>query len=122
MQLGLLPFLVAIMQESSKQTGVQVVQNCCQEIFVELKCVGELVRHLGRVQGGIEERIIAIKFPNLPDTVDPLKEDWAPLFIVVFVITVANTLAKLVAEAQPFFLYQNLQAHIIIINIIITHR
>ena len=46
-QLGLLPFLVAIMQESSKQTGVQVVQNCCQEIFVELKCVGELLRHLG---------------------------------------------------------------------------
>ena len=49
-----------------------------------------------------------MKFSNLPDAVDPLKEDWTPLFIVVFVITVANTLAKLVAETQPFFLYQNL--------------
>ena len=45
-QLRLLPFLVAIVEESSKETGVEVVQNCCQEIFVELKCVGELLRHL----------------------------------------------------------------------------
>ena len=45
-QLGLLPFLVAIIKESSKQTGVEMIQNCCQEIFVELKCVGELLGHL----------------------------------------------------------------------------
>ena len=46
LQLGLLPFLVAIIEESSEQTGIQMVQNRGQEIFVELKCVGELLRHL----------------------------------------------------------------------------
>ena len=45
-QLRLLPFLVAIVKKSSKQTGIEVVQNRGQEIFVELKCVGELLRNL----------------------------------------------------------------------------
>ena len=49
-----------------------------------------------------------MKFSNLPDAVDPLKEDWTPLFIIVFIITVANTLTKLVSETQPLFLYENL--------------
>ena len=69
-----------------------------------------------------KERIIVVKLSNLPDAVDPLKEDWAPLFIVVFVITVANTLAKLVAKTQPFFLNQNLHKSLrITANNILCH-
>ena len=49
-----------------------------------------------------------MNFSNLPDAVDPLEEDRTPLLIVVFVVTVANTLTKLVAETQPLFLYENL--------------
>ena len=45
-QLGFLPFLVAIIKKSSKQTGVEMVQNRRQEILVELKCVGELQGYL----------------------------------------------------------------------------
>ena len=49
-----------------------------------------------------------MNFSNLPDAVDPLEEDRAPLLVVVFVVTVANTLTKLMAETQPLFLYENL--------------
>ena len=60
---------------------------------------------------------------NLPHTVDPLKEDGASLFIVVFVITVTNTLAELVSKTQPFFLYQNLHmSYVLSLNHIINHH
>ena len=46
MKLVFLPLLVTIIEESSKETGVEMVQDRCEEIFIELKCIRELLRHL----------------------------------------------------------------------------
>ena len=46
LQLVLLPLLVTIIEERPEQTGVEVVQDRGEEIFIELKCIRELLRHL----------------------------------------------------------------------------
>ena len=46
MKLVFLPLLVTIIEESSKETGVEMVQDRCEEIFIKLKCIRELLRHL----------------------------------------------------------------------------
>ena len=45
-KLVFLPLLVTIIEESSKETGVEMVQDRCEEIFIKLKCIRELLRHL----------------------------------------------------------------------------
>ena len=52
---------------------VQVIQNGDQEVFIELKGIGELLCHL-------------------PDTVYELKEDGSSLIITVVLVTMTNTL------------------------------
>ena len=46
LELVLLPLLVTIVEECSEETGVEVVKDRGEEIFVELKCIWELLRHL----------------------------------------------------------------------------
>ena len=46
MKLVFLPLLVTIIEERPEQTGVEVVQDRGEEIFIELKCIRELLRHL----------------------------------------------------------------------------
>ena len=45
---------------------------------------------------------------HLPDTVNKLQEDRAPLRVVVSVIPVTDSVAELVTETEPLLLYQNL--------------
>ena len=45
---------------------------------------------------------------DLPDAFNELKEDGAPLVIIVLVTSVPNSLAKLVTKTQPLLLNQHL--------------
>ena len=112
MQFIVSPLLVAVVEEGAEQAGVEVVQHRRQQILVEFKRVGKLLGDLLKhnEHHTIAAKQISRKDPehHLPDAVDPLEEDGASLFIVMFVITVTNTLTKLVSKTQPFFLNQNL--------------
>ena len=86
----LLSLLVAVVEEGAEQAGVEVVENESEKVFVKLKRVGKLVRHL-------------------PHAVDELQEDGGPVVVVVFVLTVADPVSELVPEAEPLLLDENLK-------------
>lgn len=87
----LLPLLVAVVQKGAEETRVEVVQYEGQEVLVELERVGKLVG-------------------DLPHAVDELQEDRRPIVVVVLVLAMTHTVAELVAETQPLFLNQELEA------------
>ena len=82
-----------------------MIQNGGQEVFVELKCIWKLLGHLN-----IKTYVCvnAFSLSHLPDTVNELQEDRAPLRVVVSVIPVTDSVAELVTETEPLLLYQNL--------------
>ena len=82
-----------------------MVQDRGEEIFIELKCIRELLRHLNTRAG----MVIRVRQTNLPDTVNPLEEDRTPVRVIVFVVPVTHAMGELVAKAQPLLLNQNLE-------------
>ena len=65
-----------------------MIQNCDQKEFIEFKCIGEL-------------------FGDLPDTVYKLEEYWRTVVIRMFILSVSDTLRKLMTETNPFLFDEN---------------
>ena len=85
-----------------------MVQDCCQKILIELKCIGKLLGHLQQnIQNGYRKYLEKYS-PHLPHAVNPLDKYWTPVWVIVLVLSVSNSLSKFVSKTQPFLLYQNL--------------
>jgi hypothetical protein len=78
-----------IEQKGTSSAGIQLIQQCNQVSFIELKFMGELNC-------------------QLPDTVDELSKDWR-LFIRSS-LSVANSVMKFMSKRKPLHLNENFKA------------
>ena len=109
-------FLIIIIQERPKEAGIQMIQYKRQEVFIEFETCWELVGYLKLNWSYVNRAIMKIfldpdSYPHyisisttyLPDTVNELQKYRTAVIVVMFVITMSNSVGKFMSKTEPFF-------------------